>query len=233
MSACFGCTLIVAAASDLAPLEKSLAASIPGCRIRYAFGSSGMLSQQIRHGADYDLFLSANERYIDELVSSAAVDPASKVVYAQGRLGLWSVRNITFGDVVSVRNLAIANPDHAPYGQAAKEALVHGGLWEQVRKKTVYGENVRQALQFAETSNADAAIVAWSLVKDKGGQLLPAEWHNPIRQSAAIPARSRNKEAARMLLSFLLSPPGQKILAQNGFFPVPTTLRTQPASPAR
>src|SRR5215217_7418567 len=75
MSACFGCTLIVAAASDLAPLEKSLASGVPGCALRYTFGSSGMLAQQIRHGADYDLFMSANERYIDELVSAGAVEP--------------------------------------------------------------------------------------------------------------------------------------------------------------
>ena len=158
--------MIVAAASDLAPLEKPLSASVPGCTIRYSFGSSGMLSQQIRHGADYDLFLSANERFVDELVSAGAVEPGSKVVYAHGRIGLWSAKNLAFSALAEVRNLSIANPDHAPYGQAAKEALIHERIWDRVRPRTVYGENVRQALQFAETGNADAAIVAWSLVKD-------------------------------------------------------------------
>jgi molybdate transport system substrate-binding protein len=225
--------LLVGAASDLAPLEVSLSRALPGCTIRFSFGSSGMLSQQIQHGADFDVFLSASERYIDELVRTRAVDPDSKLLYAQGRIAWWSAKNLKFEDVRKVRNLSIANPDHAPYGQAAKEALVSQGIWEGIRSRTVYGENVRQALQFAQTGNADGALVAWSLVKDKGGSLLPAEWHKPITQSAAIPVRSRNKEAAKKLLMFLLSPEGRKILAQSGFFPAPTTLQSRPASPAR
>jgi molybdate transport system substrate-binding protein len=192
-----------------------------------------MLAQQILHGAEIDVFLSANERYIDELARVGAVDSTSKVVYAQGRIALWSAKKLTFKDLRTVRHLAIANPEHAPYGQAAKEALVSRGIWEAVRNRAVYGENVRQALQFAQTGNADAAVVAWSLVKDKGGELLPLEWHKPILQTAAIPVRSGNKDAARRLLTFLLSPQGQKLLVQHGFSPAPTIPQTRPASPAR
>jgi molybdate transport system substrate-binding protein len=120
------------------PIEKPVAARMAECTIRYTFGSSGMLSQQIQHGAEFDVFLSANEQYIDKLVNTGAVEPGSKIVYARGRIGLWSGKNITFGELASVRHLAIANPDHAPYGQAAKEALLHENLWEQVWKRTVY-----------------------------------------------------------------------------------------------
>lgn len=228
-----GCTLIVAAASDLAPVEKSLAKSVANCTLRWTFGSSGMLSQHIRQGAEYDVFLSANERFVEDLLKSGAVERTSKIVYSQGRIGLWSGKRIAFADLEKVRHLAIANPAHAPYGQAAKEALVAQGLWEAVRSRTVYGENVRQALRFAETGNADAAIVAWSLIHDKGGQLLPVEWHRPILQSAAIPVRSRNQEAGRRLLSYLISPAGQALLARHGFFPAATAPQKRSASPAR
>ena len=192
-----------------------------------------MLSQQIRQGAEYDVFLSANERFVDQLVVARSVEPGSKVVYAQGQLGLWSKQKLAFEDIARVRNLAIANPEHAPYGLAAKEALIHRGLWEQVRSRTVYGENVRQALQYAQTGNADAALIAWSLVKDKGGRLVPSGWHRPIIQTAAIPKRSRNKEAARKLLSFLLSAEGRNVLALAGFLAPPLTPQSRPASPGR
>lgn len=224
---------MVAAASDLAPLESRLPKAVPGCTIRFTFGSSGMLAQQIRHGAEFDVFLSANERFVDELVRDRAVDAISKVSYAEGRIGLWSKKRMNFAGLSQARAIAIANPGHAPYGQAAKEALEHEGVWNRVRQHIVYGENVRHALQYARTGNADAAIVAWSLVKDDGGQLLPAEWHKPIRQTAAIPVRSRNPEAAKRFLTFLLSSDGRKILGQAGFSPAPTTPQTQSASPAR
>ena len=93
-------------------------------------------------------------------------------------------KNLAFSALAEVRNLSIANPDHAPYGQAAKEALIHERIWDRFGLGRLWRERP-PSLQFAETGNADAAIVAWSLVKDKGGQFLPAEWHNPIRQSAA------------------------------------------------
>jgi molybdate transport system substrate-binding protein len=233
MSVAFGCSLLVAAASDLSPLEKPLASSIPQCTIRFTFGSSGMIAEQIRHGADYDLFLSANEEYVDRLIRSGSADPASKTRYATGRLGLLSIKSLQWKDLRSVKTLAIATPQHAPYGAAAKQALEHEGLWSVLQSRIVYGENVRQTLQFAQTGNADAAIVAWSLVKDKGGQLLPAEWHQPIIQAAVIPNRSRNAQSAKRLLSFLLSSEGRKLLAEFGFSPVTPVPQSQPASPGR
>jgi molybdate transport system substrate-binding protein len=229
----FGCTLIVAAASDLSPLEKPLASSIPPCRVRFTFGASGMLAEQIRHGADYDLFLAANEKYIDDLVSADSLRPGSKTLYATGRIGLYGRKPLQWSDLSTVKTLSIANPQHAPYGLAAKQALEHENLWKALQPRIVMGENVRQALRFAETGNVDAAIVAWSLVKDKGAVMLPSEWHQPIVQTAAIPKRSQNPEAAKRLLNFLLSAEGQRILSQHGFSPAPTAPQNRSASPAR
>lgn len=229
----FGCSLLVAAASDLLPMEQALASSIPPCRIRFTFGSSGMLAEQIAHGADYDVFLAANERFVDTLMQNKAALSGSKVVYAFGRLGLYSRKSLNWSDLRSVRTLSIANPQHAPYGLAARQALEHEGLWKELQKRIVFGENVRQALQFAETGNADAAIVAWSLIKDRGAYLIPNEWHATIVQSGAIPKQSRNPQAARRFLSFLLSADGRKLLAQYGFSPAPLTPQTQPSSPVR
>jgi molybdate transport system substrate-binding protein len=192
-----------------------------------------MLAQQIRHGAEFDLYLSANEQYVDELLRAGSLAPNSKTRYAQGRIGLWSRKQKSFLRLASIRSLSLANPQHAPYGLAARQALESQGLWEQVKGRIVYAENVRQALRFATTGNADAAIVAWSLIKDNGGQLLPAEWHQAIVQTAGVPNRSRNPEVAHRMLRFLLSPTGQQLLVQFGFSPAPPTARTRPASPAR
>ena len=225
--------MLIAAAADLAPAQAILEQAATPCSVRFTFGSSGMLAQQIRHGADFDLFLSASEAYVTDLERQGVIVPKSNVRYALGRIGLWSTKKIRFEDILSVRTVAIANPQHAPYGRAAQQALEHRGMWEEIRPRLVFGENVRQALRFAETANADAAIVAWSLVKDKGGQLLPAEWHLPIVQAAAIPKRGRNPEAADRVVRYLLSPLGQKLLAARGFSPAPTAPRNQSASPGR
>jgi molybdate transport system substrate-binding protein len=175
-----------------------------------------MLARQLEHGAEYDLYLSAHRRYVDQLVRSGVADAATAVNYAHGRLGQWP------GDAIieSARHVAIANPAHAPYGAATKQALDRQGLWPKIEKRIVYGENVRQALQYATTRNADVAITAWSLVHNRGGKLIDERWHDPILQAGVVPKRSRNPEAARRMLQFLLSPAGQKLLADNGFSPV-------------
>jgi molybdate transport system substrate-binding protein len=210
------CTLLVAAASDLAPLEHEFARAIPGCRIRTAFASSGTLARQIENGADFDVYLAASRRYTDDLLKAAAVDPASVTLYARGRVALWSLSGLRWAQLDNATRISIANPAHAPYGLAAKQALERQGRWARLEPKVVYGENVRQAWQFAATGNADATITAWSLVKDRGGQLLPESWHDPVLQTAAIPKRSRNPAAARRFIQWLTSPAGRKILASHG-----------------
>jgi molybdate transport system substrate-binding protein len=117
-----------------------------------------------------------------------------------------------------VMHVAIANPAHAPYGVAAKAALQSRGIWNQIEKKIVFGENVRQALQFAESGNAEAVITSWTLLHDRGGVLLPAEWHAPIRQAGAVVSRSKNADVARRFLDWLTGPAGRDLLLGYGLF---------------
>lgn len=204
--------LIIAAASDLAPIAPKLESAYKE-KIRFTLGSSGSLKQQIENGAPFDVFLSANEQFVHDLgplVSDATI-------YAIGRIAIWPLKSINDLKNKSVIHISIPNPQHAPYGVAAKEALISQGAWKEVEPKIVYGENVRQALQYAESGNVEAVITSWTLLKGKG-TLLPAEWHSPIRQTAAVVASSQQKEDARRFLKFLLSPEAQKILTDSGLW---------------
>jgi molybdate transport system substrate-binding protein len=194
---------------------------VSGQRVRFTLGASGMLARQIEQGAPYDVFLSANERFVDELLKAGRLEAGSVRVYALGRLGLWSksgaIREVDQLRGAGVLHVALANPAHAPYGAAAKEFFERRGLWTALERKIVYGENVRQALQFAESGNAEAVITAWSLVFDRGGVLLPGDEHAPIRQSGGVVARRPQPAAARRFLEFLGSERGRRILETHGF----------------
>jgi molybdate transport system substrate-binding protein len=228
--------LLVAAAADLSALEKPLTEVFSrrtGAKLRWTFGSSGMLARQIANGAPFDVYLAANESFVRDLAEAGRIEPASVVVYARGRLGLYSQSGHwkNLAALLQARHVAIANPAHAPYGAAARELLVAEGLWTQLEPRIVYGENVRQTLQFAESGNAEAALVAWSLVHRSGGILLP-ELHTPILQAAGVVARSTNLERARQLVAFLRSEEGLQVLTSGGFFPPePAPATVQPASP--
>jgi molybdate transport system substrate-binding protein len=215
--------LIVAGASDLSPLTSNLERGfdkVAHQKIRFSLASSGSLAQQIENGAPFDVFLSADERLVKELVASGHLEPHI-LTYAMGRLGLWSkdgsVRSFEDLKKPQVLHLAIANPDHAPYGVAARKALETQGLWREIQPKIVYGENVRQAMQFAESGNADAVITSWTLLIGRG-ILLPAEWHDPIRQAGGVVKGSSQAAVARQFLKFLTSMEGQKILQSGGLF---------------
>ena len=212
--------LIVAAASDLAPFTPALEKAFTGAKIRFTIGSSGSLARQIENGAPFDVFLSASEQYVKDLAAKGYIDPATVTVYATGRLGVWSadgsVRSLDDLIKPGVKHVAIPNPEFAPYGVAARKALETRGLWKSIEPRIVYGENVRQALQFAESRNADGVITSWTLLKDRG-VLVPAEWHDPIRQAGGVVKGSSQPEIARAFLRFL-SGDGRKILEAGGLF---------------
>lgn len=221
--------LNVAAASDLSlvgpELQRQFEVKHPTIHIKTVFGSSAMLMQQIRQGAPFDVFLSANAQFVDELGESGKLYSASIRPYAVGRLGLvWRdgqrhpIREL---GTHHMRVLALPNPKLAPYGVAAQQALEYGGIWLTVQPKVVYGENVRQTLQFLESGNADAAITSDSLLQGKNAEVLPAEWHKPIIQKAGIVSGTANRDAARKFLDFLLGPEGQAVFARFGFSPPP------------
>lgn len=218
-------TLTVAAASDLTNLEAPLASSFrratPNNKIRWVTASSAILAEQIRNGAPYDVFLSANAEYVDRLSSFGKLAPDSVRAYAVGRIAiLWrDGKHHEISDLAGsgVRFVALPNPKLAPYGVAAQQALEHAGIWAKVRPKIVYGENVRQALQLFNSGNADAVITSDSLLVSRNPQLIPADWHNPIVQKAGMVAGTPHANVARKFLEFLTGEAGQSVFAQFGF----------------
>lgn len=218
-------TLTVAAASDLTNVEPALAQAFrkaePKCTINWVTAASGVLRQQIENGAPYDLFLSANAAYADQLAAEGKLEPKSLISYAVGRVGvLWrDGKHHPLSDLgqSSVRVVAVPNPKLAPYGVAAQQALEHEGLWTEVSPKVVYGENVRQTLELFESGNADAVLTSDSLLIGKNPDVLPATWHSPIIQKAGLVTASSQKEPARSFLKFLSGPGAQAVFVRFGF----------------
>lgn len=220
---------MVSAAADLTPAFQELGARFErekGIEVVFNFGSTGQLSQQIEQGAPVDLFAAANVSYVDDLEKHGLILPDTKAPYAQGRLTLWmrkdSPLNLTRLEELTqppVKKLAIANPDHAPYGVAAREALQTVGIWQSIKGKIVYGENIRQTLQYAESGNVDAAIVALSLSIGSDGRymLIPAELHKPLNQALAVVKGAKNEAAARQFAAYVNSEPGRAVMRRYGF----------------
>lgn len=234
--------LLVAAASDLAPLQGQLGAAFAqqsGVKVLWSTGASGTLAQQIANGAPHDVFLSANRQFVEDLVKAGRIDGSSVFVYATGRIGVWSVKgNVRrLEDLVGagVRTIAIPNPRFAPYGVAARQALEAAGLWQQVSGRIVYAENVRQSMQYAESGNADAVITSWTLLQGREGSSLLAETlHAPIAQAAGMRVDTEHRAEAVRFLEFLRSPAAVRIFAAHGLTAASaTTTATPAAAPAR
>ena len=223
---CQGAEVLVAAASDLAGLKAELISEFQKeskHKIIFTFSASGQLALQIEQGAPFDLFLSANEEFVERLSKRHLIEPLSLAMFARGRLGLWAPgRAISeFEDLTrpEYRHIAIANPVHAPYGMAAKKALETAGVYKKISSRLVYGENVRQALQFGETGNADAVIVSWSLLKTKAGAVIvPLGLHDEIRQTLGVVKGSKNEAAAREFARWLLGPKAKAVFLRAGFY---------------
>ena len=199
--------LHVAAASDLRFALEELSRLFERQRavpVRLTFGSSGQLAAQIEQGAPFSIFFSANEGFVRSLAEKGHIDRTSIQLYAIGRIALW-VRNESPLDLSRglsvllderIRFVAIANPEHAPYGQAAVQAMRASGLMARVQPRLVLGENISQTLQFVQTGNADIGIVALSLaiaptVQSRGRyHLVPAYLHRPIRQTVGVTTRA-------------------------------------------
>lgn len=221
--------LNVAAAADLIPAFEEIGRKFEASqktRVVFSFGSTGLLTRQIENGAPMDVFASASIDFINQLEQKGLIFSDTKAIYARGRITLWVPKNSQLkveqiNDLArdDVKRIGIANPDHAPYGMAAREALQASGIWDSVKSKLVYADNIRQTLQFAETGNVDVAIVALSLSKQSNGRwtLIPAELHHPINQGLAVIKDTKNEQAARAFASFVTGPQGQAILAKYGF----------------
>jgi molybdate transport system substrate-binding protein len=221
--------LYVAAASDLIyafqKMEKPFGDAY-GVKIKWIFGSSGMLSTQIQGGLPVDAFASASPDWVDRLQEKELVVEKGRKVFALGRIALCTHKesNVIVGkieDLVTpkIGRISIANPSHAPYGVAAKEALEKVGISEKVKSKLVYGENVLQAQTHIRRGEVDAAIIALSLTEfpEMRCFALPPDLHNPIRQTIAILKESKKKELAQKFVDFLEGKEGLLILEKYGF----------------
>ncbi|MBE7415174.1 MAG: molybdate ABC transporter substrate-binding protein [Deltaproteobacteria bacterium] len=220
--------LTVAGASDLAFAFKEIAALFEketGWKVVLSMGSTGMLAKQIEHGAPFDAFFAANKSYIDGLADKGKVISETVGLYARGRIVLAVRKGSEMkpeglqGLVSGSYRIAIANPDHAPYGKAAMEAMKAAGVWDKVKTRLVYGENIRQALQFVQSGNAPVGVVALSVadVPEIDYILIPEELHAPIDQAAAVVTASKNGQAARDFIRFVNGPWGAPIMEKYGF----------------
>ncbi len=217
----------VAAAADLAKAFDEVGRAFTrktGIKPSFTFGSSGLLAKQIAEGAPFDVYAAANINYVDEVVAAGACDGASKKPYARGRIVAWSkAQKIgSLADLADPRfvKVAIAHPDHAPYGKAGKEALQAAGVWPQVERKLVLAENIRQTLQWAQDGSADAAIVSLSLAPvAEGGRsfTIDEKLHNPLVQALAVCKNGGARIKGQQFVDFLTSPEGTEIMKRYGF----------------
>nr|WP_298146795.1 molybdate ABC transporter substrate-binding protein [uncultured Pseudomonas sp.] len=225
----------VAAAANMQFALEEIAARFhadSGDSVKLVFGSSGNLYRQISEGAPFQLFLSADEDYVQQLVAAGkTVDEGA--LYALGRIVLMVPKGSPVavdGQLQSlkaalaagqVEKFAIANPQHAPYGRLAEQALRHAGLWDALQDKLVLGENIAQAAQFATSGNAQGGIIAYSLALAPGvakrGEfaLIAQNWHQPLRQRMVLLKHA--DATAEAFYHYLQQPTAQAIMSKYGF----------------
>lgn len=231
-----GGTVRVAAAADLQFALQSVIEDFhrnyPAIKIEPVYGSSGDFYSQLANGAPFDVFLSADMSYPRKLVQSRIADVNSLVIYSVGHIVLWTPKNSPLDvektqtgtlTLDSVHKIAIANPEHAPYGRAAEQYLRSQGIYEKVQPKLVLGESIAQTLQFVESGSADVGIVALSEamsppIRDKGRYyVIPEDTYQAIEQGAIVLTHAKNQQAAHQFVSYLLTPGARRALGQFGF----------------
>jgi molybdate transport system substrate-binding protein len=237
-------TITVAAASDLEFAMNEIVADYQketGCMVRVTAGSSGNFFTQIENGAPFDVFFSADIDYPKKLEAESFAVAGTTVQYAVGKIVLWTRQDshvdLNKGLAIlrdpAIRKIAIANPEHAPYGRAAEQALKSAGVYDAVKGRLVLGENISQAAEFAESGNADVGIVALSLalsapLKDKGRySQIPENLYAPLQQGATIIRASKNIDSARAFLAYIKKPAIAALLTRYGFA-MPTAGKEKP-----
>lgn len=226
-------SLNIAAAADLKfvmnRIVESFRSKNPDAAINVTYGSSGNFYTQIKQGAPFDLYFSADIAFPRRLAAEGLASSTPEL-YARGRIVLWTrndagldpQRGLELLLDPTVRTVAIANPEHAPYGARARECLISKGLWEKVQSKLVFGENIAQTAQFIQTGNAAIGIIALSLVKAPSlseGQylLLPESCHQPLDQGYIVTSRAAANPLAKKFAAFISSPGPRAIMETYGF----------------
>ena len=231
---CAAQEITVAAAADLQFAMQEVGTRFQqesGKTVKLIYGSSGNFAQQLQNGAPFDMFFSANLDYPRQLEAAGLTAPGTFYQYAIGKIVVW-VPNDSKLDLSSglkallnpsIKKIAIANPQHAPYGKAAVAAMQKENIYDQVKDKFVLGENISQTASFVASGSADVGIIALSLalspnMKDKGRYAeIPADEYPPIEQACVILASSKNKEAARQFLLFVRTAAMADVLRSYGF----------------
>jgi molybdate transport system substrate-binding protein len=226
--------ITVAAAADLQFVMQDVGARFQketGKTVKLIYGSSGNFAQQLQNGAPFDMFFSANLDYPKRLEAGDLTEPGSFYQYAIGKIVIW-VPNDSKLDIglglkalldPAVKKIAIANPEHAPYGKAAVAAMQKKNIYDQVKDKFVLGENISQTATFVASGSADVGIVALSLalspnMKDKGRFTeIPASDYPAIEQACVIMRSSKNKDVAQQFLKFIQSAPVKELFQKYGF----------------
>lgn len=224
----------VGAAADLQYAMADLAVGFEhhtGIKVDVTYGSSGNAFSQIQNGAPFDVFFSADIDYPKKLIASGNAEPDSLFVYGIGHIVLWMPGDTKI-DLARegwnallderVQKIAIANPEHAPYGRAAVAAMTSAGIYEKVKGKLVYGENISQTAQFVQSGNAQAGILARSLtfapaMRSGKSWSIPADSYAPIQQGAILLKSAANKTNAKSFLEFVKGPNGRATLDAYGF----------------
>lgn len=231
-------TLAIAAAADLQPVLPSLVANFErttGDKVTVSYASSATLATQIINGAPYDLFLAANRAFPQRVVRAGLTIESQPVDYARGTLVLWARHGVLSGPLTmqgltnpGVHHIAVANPQHAPYGAAAMAAMHSAGLIAALQPKLVFAENIAQAAQFAQSGNAECALISETLaiipaLQQAGSfAVVPRTSYPPLEQAGVIMRKAPGKQAAQDFLAYLLSPSGGRLLASGGLEPVST-----------
>jgi len=222
--------LRIAAAADLALAFKEIAAQfeeetkIP---TEITFASTGTTAMQIENGAPYDVFAAADVAYVEALNKKGLILDGTQELYAQGRIGIATLKGNDLGikelkdlaDNPKVKKIAIAEPSHAPYGKAAKQAFEHLNLWDKVQSKMVYGQNIQDTLTTLKSGNVDAAIISLSIYKpdEVNFTLIDGSWHAPLNQMMAILKSTKQEENARKFIAYVNGEKGRVVMKKYGF----------------
>jgi molybdate transport system substrate-binding protein len=224
-----GHTVRVAAASDLSVALPALAQAFTqktGITPVFDFQSSGLLAKQIEAGAPYSLFAAASRTYVDQVIASGKCDASTAQSYSRGTLVVWtnSGEKVALADLAEERfkRIAIANPDHAPYGHAAEQALKKANLYDRIHDRLVIAESVQMAMTFAQQGSADVAIVALALAIGDGSggyTIVDPALYPPLDQALVVCGTGADAAAGRQLAQYIESAEGKAILARYGFAP--------------
>ena len=222
--------LRIAAAADLTLAFKEIATQFEQTTkipTEITFGSTGTTAMQIENGAPYDVFAAADVAYIDGLNKKGLIIADSQQLYGQGRIGIATLKgsNLRVKDLQDladnslVKKIAIAEPSHAPYGKAAKQALEYRNLWDKVERRMVYGQNIQDTLAILKSGNVDAAIIALSIYKsdDVDFSLIDGSWHDPLNQAMAIVKETKQEDNARKFIAYVNGEQGRLVMKKYGF----------------